>query len=136
MTSSMRVIAYDAFRTTPAIVAIVGDRIKAASSVDKQMKRPLIALRAHTDFPVGGHSGRSFGRREYLQVWVHDNPGDYLRIDEVLRLCRNALEAVPHSDDFLEAKWIETGVDLRDDRMESITRYSRFQFTFARRETL
>lgn len=138
MAASSRVIAFQAFRNTPDLVELVEDRIKAASSVDKQMKRPLIAIRAHTDFPPAGssHGGRSFGRREYMQVWAHDDPGDYQRIDQILRLCRDALETVDPFDDFLEAKWIETGVDLRDDRMESIMRYSRFQFTYARRETL
>lgn len=136
MAASSRVIAFDAFKGSAAIRALVDDRIGAASSFNKQSKRPLIAIRAHTDFPVVGEQERSLGRREYIQVWVHDDPGDYLQIDQILRLCRDALEAVPHFDDFMSAKWIETGVDLRDDRMESIMRYSRFQFTFARREAL
>ena len=136
MAASSRVIANNAFRANAALMAIVSGRIREASSVDKQSKRPLIVIRAHTGFPVGGFDGTSFGRREYLQVWAHDDPGDYQQIDEILRLCRVALEGVEAFDDFFEAKWIETGVDLRDDRMESITRYTRFQFTFARRETL
>lgn len=127
-----RKLVFQALRNSVELKTLVDDRIGAASSFNKQSKRPLVAIRAHTDFPVA----RRTGRREYMQVWAHDDPGDYMQIDEILRLCRVAIEATIPVEDFLEAKWIETGVDLRDDVMESIMRYSRYQFTFARRETL
>lgn len=133
--SSARIIVFQALRTSNELAAIVEDRIGAASRFDKQSKRPLVAIRAHTDFPALGR----VGRREYIQVWAHDDPGDYETIDNILVICRDAIEAVQSSvalGPFLEARWIETGVDLRDDVMESITRYSRFQVTFTRREAL
>jgi hypothetical protein len=135
MAASSRILTYDALRGSADLGLLVGDRIGPASSFNKHNERPLVVIRAHTDFPAG----RRVGRREYIQIWAHDEPGDYLRIDQVLKLCRVAIEGIVPSaalEDFLEAKWIETGVDLRDDLMESITRYSRFQFTFTRRETL
>lgn len=128
--TTARIITAQALKNSVEVRALVGNRIHAASSVNKQSKRPLVAIRAHTDFPAQ----RRVGARGYIQVWAHDDPGDYEVIDQVLAACRTAIEAVPHSGDFLEARWIETGVDLRDDVMESITRYMRFQFTFSRRE--
>lgn len=131
MAITARVAVYRALIDSVDLRALVEDRVGAASSFNKQSERPLVAIRSHTDFPVA-----KVGRRQYIQVWGHDDPGDYMRIDEVLRLCRVAIEGIVPVDDLLEAKWIETSVDLRDDVMDSIARYSRFQLTFARREML
>jgi len=133
--STSRIIVAQALRASPELRALVDNRIGAASSFNVQSKRPLIAIRAHTDFP-GAHR---IGRREYIQVWAHDTPGDYETIDNILTICRQVLEAIQPSvalGEFLECRWVETGVDLRDDVMESITRYSRYQLTFSRREVL
>ena len=92
--------------------------------------RPFVTFRMHTDFPLN----RGLGRREYCQIWANDEPGDYMTIDEILRLCRLAVEGIPSDKDFLEARWIETGVDLSDQAMGTINRYIRFQFTNTLRE--
>lgn len=92
--------------------------------------RPFATYRMHTDFPLE----RGLARREYSQVWVNDDPGDYLRIDDALNKIRRAVEGWPSHDDFLEARWIETGVDLKDDVMGTINRYIRFQHTATLRE--
>ena len=105
------------------------ERIMQASSLIAVPKRPFITYRMHTDFPR-----QSVGRREYCQIWANDDPGDYLRIDAILKECRIALESLPHQEDFLEARWIETGVDLKDDDMGTINRYIRLQFTGTLRE--
>jgi hypothetical protein len=111
---------------------IVEDRVFEASAVVTQVKRPFIVVRMHTGFPVE----RGIGGRHYAQVWAHDAPGSYLRIDQILIEARKAIESLPHTgaDGFLEARWIETGVDLKDDTLGTITRYSRYQLTQALRE--
>ena len=134
----MRYHLYQAMVSNPDLLAIFqgGDgvvRIYEASSVNAVPPRPFCTYRMHTDFPLN----RGLGRREYSQIWVHDNPGDYLRIDDALNKIRRAVEAWPSSKanaDFLEARWIETGVDLKDDVMGTITRYIRFLHTATRRE--
>lgn len=111
----------------------VDDRIHQASSLVGVPDRPFITYRMHTDFPREG----GIGRREYCQIWANDDPGDYLRIDDILKECRIALESLAPSSispDFLEARWIETGVDLKDDDMGTINRYIRLQFTGTLRE--
>lgn len=130
--ASTRILAFQALRADGPLAELVNNRIHSASSINKQKTRPLVGLRSHTRFPVA----KRIGAREYLQVWAYDEPGDYLRIDQILERCQAVIEAIQPQDNFLEAKWIETGVDLRDDVMEAITRYCRFQFTYARREAL
>lgn len=108
-------------------------RIYQASSITAESpvpKTPFVTYRMHTHFPLN----RGLGQREYSQVWCHDDAGDYARIDDILGRIRRAVEAYPSEGEFLEARWIETGVDLKDDVMGTITRYIRFQHTATLRE--
>lgn len=117
---------------------IVGERIIQASALGAEglpgyegiPERPFATYRMHTDFPLQ----RPVGRREYAQVWANDEPGDYATIDDILALCRIAIEGLEPTENFLEARWIETGVDLSDTAMGTINRYIRFQFTGTLRE--
>lgn len=124
---------FKALTESSAVMDIVEGRILAASSIDQNtdIERPYMTYRMHTAFPVG----RRIGGREYGQVWANDDPGDYMRIDRVLRAAKLAIEALPSETDFLEATWIETSIDLADSAMGVINRYSRFQFTNTLRET-
>ena len=67
-----------------------------------------------------------------VQVWCHDEPGDYYRIDQVLDRVREVLEATPHQDDFLEIRLSFKSADLFDDLLKTIMRYSRFDAVLAR----
>lgn len=130
----MREIIFEALKGDAAVYAEVQDRIFAASNVDYQGKKPLVVLRSHTSFPVARAEGKALGGRTYLQLWVHDKPGSYVRIDRTLVACRRVIEAIAPVGNFLEATWIESGVDLRDDQMNTVCRYSRFQITETLRE--
>lgn len=128
---SFRALAMQALKNySPLHEDVAPENMRSASAINKQLPRPCIGVRLHTTFPVG----RRVGERCYVQVWVYDDPGDYMRIDRILYNVRAALEAMVPIGSFLEARWIETGVDLRDDPMEAITRYSRFQMTGTYRE--
>lgn len=139
----MRAILYKAVSESADLAEIVEGRVFQASSLgihlpdgqiitDGVPERPFITYRMHTDFP--SPMGGKIGRREYSQWWANDDPGDYLRIDEILRLIRLAVEAIPPHGSFLQAVWVETGVDLKDDAMGTINRYIRFQATGTLRE--
>lgn len=130
----MRKRLYQALSTYAPLLELVEDRIIEASAIGTKLwpgvpERPFVTYRMHTNFPVAG-----VGRREYCQIWANDDPGDYLRIDEILERCRQAMEGLAHHEDFLEARWVETGVDLKDDAMGTINRYIRFQITGTLRE--
>lgn len=131
----MRTRLYKAMSESTDLAQIVGSRIIEASAIGSELwpgtpETPFITYRMHTDFPVLG----GMGRREYCQIWANDTPGDYERVDEALRVVRLVVEAIPPDEDFLEARWVETGVDLKDDAMGTINRYIRFQLTGSLRE--
>lgn len=105
-------------------------RIYQASSLSIVPRRPFMTYRLNNDFPIA----KSIGRRAYGQLWANDDPGDYETIDWLLERAREALAAIVPSGTFLEARWIETSPDLRDDVMGTINRYSRFHLTASLRE--
>lgn len=132
----MRKLLYQALASEPLLVPLVGNRIIQASALGNPElpgyegipETPFLTYRMHTEFPF------SIGRREYAQVWANDAPGDYGQIDDILEIARKAVEAIPSQDNFIQAVWIETGVDLKDDAMSTINRYIRFQFTGSLRD--
>jgi len=123
-------IIVPALKAYAPVTDIVKKRIYQASSIDHHPERPFLVLRKHTRFPIAS----SIGDREYLQLWAHDEPGSYTtHIDPVLEAAAVCLEHIVLTGLLLEIRWIETGVYLRDDQQDTITRYSRFQLTSARR---
>lgn len=137
----MRTLLYQALVAREPLIAILGspDRLIEASALGNPQlsgyegtpPRPFVTYRMHTAFPYR----RKIGAREYAQVWANDEPGDYLRIDQILKEVRIAVEGIAPQGEFVGAEWIETGVDLRDDVMGTINRYIRFQFNSSLRES-
>lgn len=69
---------------------------------------------------------------QFFQVWVHDfhdaETADYLRIDEVCRLVREAFFLRGSgADGVWVAEYLETSQDLNDDTLNTVFRYLRFR---------
>ena len=63
-------------------VDIPDDRIKQLSSLDETPEKPFIVYRLSGNGT--GVTRRSAVKPIRLEVWVHDTPGSYTRIDDVL----------------------------------------------------
>jgi hypothetical protein len=99
-------------------------------SVDTPQVRPFMILRWQSvAVGIGPVNQR------LLQVWVHDQPADYERIDQTLRRLRTlfgSLEAVrvDGGDAGLHTVlWEGDSDDLRDDEARTITRWAQFRLT-------
>lgn len=124
--TSNRVICYQAMKAHAPLMALLPGGIHQASSLNNVPdKKPFLVHRMHN----GLRYQRGLGDRSYLQVWVHDVPGDYMRIDEVIELVKSVLEAVPAQGSLLQVRWLEDSVDLQDDDMGTICRNSRYELT-------
>jgi hypothetical protein len=79
--------------------------------------RPFAVLVHEGPMPVAGSSNRLSQTRTSL--WVHDEVGDYTRIDEALRIARSLVtQAVPHWHEgvwLMEVEWRGDSPDLFDD---------------------
>jgi hypothetical protein len=66
-------------------------------------------------------------KAKYWQLWVHDEPGDFRRIDLALDAAERVFKSIPHQGNFLEMRFVETSEDLVDDELGDIVKFSRFQ---------
>jgi hypothetical protein len=128
----LRQVVFRALRGDETIAEIVEDRIWQRGSTPEGVppsETPYNVYNFNESFGVAPSALRA--QRQMLQVWVHDEPGDYHVIDQILARVKVALEAVaagnPHG--FLEIRHIQNGPDLWDDLVKHIVRYSRLQAT-------
>lgn len=107
------------------------DAIFGAGPIDEPPGfRPFIELRFSGPFR-GPFPGVSYTN---LTVWVHDDPGDYMRIDAVIALVKDALSGVEREKQVSEAnavcaRWLGDSDDLVDDGYHTISRNAVFQLS-------
>lgn len=92
-----------------------------AGDVDTPSARPFINLRWGETTP-----GLSTVDNRVVSIWVHDRPGDYTRIDNIIRRIKQvliALEGTQHTTGWIVAvEWVTDSDDLTDDGHGTITR--------------
>lgn len=115
-------IANDA---TIASLGVVPEMVQAGD-MDTPSGRPFINLRWSVTTP-----GLATVDYRDLTVWVHDEPGDYDRIDRIIRRIRSILAdkvGVAHSYGYLVVvEWNGDSEDLVDDGHGTITRTTSFR---------
>lgn len=109
-----------------------GSNIHQADSVDALPVKPALVVRwGDITQPVGERqiSWQGAGTQT-LQVWAHDEIGDFDRIDQILTRIRSVLSglvAVQGSspgNTLIQCDWTGDSQDLRDDGYNTITRHS------------
>jgi hypothetical protein len=97
---------------------------------DTPQVRPLMVLRWQDTSP-----GLGTVNQRNLQVWVHDTPGDYTRIDRILKRVRIVLESIVGINAGDAASWVTQidwkgdSDDLDDDEAVTFCRNSNFTVT-------
>lgn len=86
---------------------------------------PFVVLRFGPEVERAGRAARE----KECAVWVHDDPGSYLRIDEVLAAVRWALVGSVSEAGAIAVEWQGTSPDLADDVMDTITRNTSYALT-------
>lgn len=125
----MRQFIYDTLRLDSAVSAVVGNRIYQGESMDMaELVRPFLVYRLGNETNELFSEDAQMPHREFFQVYVHDNPADYMRIDDLCKLVRTSLVGGPYPDyKILRVNYLETSRDLDDSTMRTILRYIRFQ---------
>lgn len=71
--------------------------------------------------------------RQFLQIFIHVDQGDYGPIDDLIPLVKAALTSrTGRPADLIHVQYLETSQDLQDDLLQSYFRYVRFQLILAR----
>lgn len=144
---SVRTWAHSHIKTDGAITAIIpSGRILGSAGIQEGMappRRPFMVIAAGVADPfegtreprIGGpDSGPRVAMAHRLTIWVHNEPGDYETIDNVLALLKTRmLSAGPDpGNNILEARFVQESDDLPDQGLGTITRFSRWQIVTSR----
>jgi hypothetical protein len=70
---------------------------------------------------------------QFFQVYVHDEPADYVQIDMMVSLVIAAFKYAEYSvaNRIITTRYLETSRDLDDAVLATIFRYVRFQFVMS-----
>lgn len=112
--------------------ALIGSRIHESTSLlQAPALKPFIMYRVLTHRPDLRGDDDNQANTESFLLHVHDTPGDYMRIDSVLKRLRTLFS---HAKDktarVISAEWIEDSEDFKDEDMGTILRYSRIQVLY------
>lgn len=90
--------------------------------------RPFLYVAYGADTPELRDDGKPVANSQVMTVYVHDEPGDYTRIDQILVLVKTALEGqVVDGINGIFAIWQGASPDLADDRFQTIVRNAEFR---------
>ena len=106
-----------------------GKRVISSGSAD-QPKKPFLLVSMGVEQPPLGMPASSKTQSIPFTVWVHDEPGSMVRIDDMAMLVKAELPTnVPFKIGNLsvyEVRWVETGDDAYDDHFMTNARPVRF----------
>lgn len=118
--------AYGKVSEDLAVLSLVpAERIFGGGSLEGSVaKKPFIVLSFGQKIP-GPFPG---SEADTLVVWAHDEPGDYLLVDQILEAIRGALSGQTAIRGGISCQWSGDSIDLSDENFGTITRNSTFTF--------
>jgi hypothetical protein len=120
----MRSLIFSTIVTDSELIAAGIDAATSfAVDVDTPQTRPFLQIRwGKTDV---GLSRTAVGRRTVV-IWVHDEPGDYTKIDNILARIKELLPTLEGQSNgsgyVIAVEWTGDSEDLADDGHGTITR--------------
>lgn len=128
--SPVRTWVHSQLSNDSGLVSITGDRVWQQGAVlTAQAIKPYLVHHFGNDTDEGMTDEDNFQpHRQFLQVFIHCDQGDYGPIDDLMPLVKVALASLTSRPRTLIAvQYLETSQDLQDDLLQSYFRYMRFQ---------
>jgi hypothetical protein len=122
----MRILVFQAITGDSEMQSMgIGGVNSFAGDVDTPEYRPFLQLRwGRNDV------GLDVVTRRTVNIWVHDEGGDYGRIDSIILRLRALLPTLEGQDNgsghLMAVEWTGDSEDLADDGHKTITRYTSF----------
>lgn len=100
----------------------VGSVFGAGAVGTRPESKPFVVIR------MGPTQYNSFWSAANVQIWVHDEPGDYGRIDQIIDRCKSVLnrKTVDRLGGIV-SEWTGDSTDLADDGYGTITRNTSYR---------
>lgn len=127
-----RVWLYQSMVNDAILMALVPGLVHQTTSLDATpVLKPYVMYRQTSDVEVlRGDDGTPVRRVGYM-IFVHDVPGDYMGIDEVLQELKTLFDGtLDQANGVIRSRWLETSEDHRDEDMGTIMKFARVEVTY------
>lgn len=123
---------YQRMTADATLMALVPGGIHQTTKVrETPHQKPYLMYRTIAHRPSDRGDDRDIANIENYLVFVHDVPGDYLKIDAILaRLKYIFVDAKDQAAGISRVFWLEDSEDFRDEDMGTILRYARFSVRY------
>lgn len=123
---------YGKITSDSGTTALIPGGMHASTSLDKTpAEKPFIMYRLIAHRPGSRGDDLDITRDENYLLFVHDVPGDYLKIDAILEQLKTLLvNAKDVEAGVARVTWLEDSEDFRDEDMGTILRYARVQVRY------
>jgi hypothetical protein len=144
----MRAWLFDKLATDPALTQLLGGVEEAATRIVPRQSRKTLppALEGKRPFLVFGLGNSTAeqlmdstdpravdAERQFFQVWIHDEGGSFVRIDQMVPLVKKALVGGHDSvSNLMTVIYLETSQEFNNETYGTIFRYIRFQAILAK----
>lgn len=133
--SPVRTWVHTRLSTNGPLTAVIGGRVWQQGGVlTAQTQKPYLVhhFGNNTDEGMYDEDDRK-PNRQFLQIFVHGEQGDYGPVDDIIPLVKAALmDLAGKPADLNQVVYLETSQDLQDDLLQTYFRYIRFQLILAR----
>jgi len=110
------------------VTDIFGSRIFGASSAEgKKQIKPFILLRTGAENPELEGDDAPATSSQFATVWLHDEPGSYIQIDNGLEVVREALLSPALVGSGIACRWLGDSAEFADESFGTITRNGSYQ---------
>ena len=118
---------YEQLAEDAGFMATVPGGVHASTKLQKApANKPFIMYRAIAHRPRGRGDDEDLTREETFLVFVHDVPGSYIKVDEILASLRTKFANLKDSaSGIARCTWLEDSEDFRDEDMGTVLRYAR-----------
>jgi hypothetical protein len=135
MAANSRTWLYNTLISNPALSAVIADRVLQQGSVlSAQRVKPYLVLHFGNNTDEGMADEDNFRpNRQFVQIYIHVEQGDYAPIDDIMDLVDTALtNRLGRPDNIVHIQYLETSQDLQDDLLQTYFRYMRYQLANSR----
>lgn len=126
---------YNTLKTDTALTDLVGGRVLLQGSVlSAQQTKPYLVYHFGNQTDEGMYDEDNFQpSRQFLQIFMHVDQGDYGPIDDIADAVKVALKSTTNRPPYLiYIQYLETSQDLQDNILQTFFRYARFQIAQAK----
>lgn len=132
----MRAWLYDTLTSDVELQALMGGPVgilervvPRQSQMTSNIEKPYLiyGLGTNTNEDLA-EDGDHEAHRQFFQVWIHDEGGDYGLIDDIVELVKRALvNKTSPAHRVSMVRWLETSSEFYNETYDTLFRYVRFQ---------